>query len=276
MGPSRLLAPGALALAVAAVAVDSHAGFVTPVFVPPPLIRREANASLPGATLPSPAEAAPGQAPAIQYASLAPGACEAELTARGVAHASLAPSEAPGVLAPIKLLGDLHGVIFHLAGSRVPARPGGGGAASSQSVWEIVDCRLALALDDFAEQLARRGIVEVVHFSMYRPPPRRWAEGRIGSRHLGGLAIDIASFVKDSGDTLVVERDFHGRIGAKTCGPGTGPSPATAAAKELRQIACEAAERGFFNVELTPDFNWAHRNHFHLEVTRGVGWFYVH
>jgi len=26
---------------------------------------------------------------------------------------------------------------------------------------------------------------------------------------------------------------------------------------------------------LTPDFNRAHRNHFHLEVTAGVKWFMV-
>ena len=30
------------------------------------------------------------------------------------------------------------------------------------------------------------------------------------------------------------------------------------------------------NVELTPDFNWAHRNHLHLEVTAGARWFMVH
>ena len=29
-------------------------------------------------------------------------------------------------------------------------------------------------------------------------------------------------------------------------------------------------------VELTPDFNRAHRNHFHLEVTAGVRWFMAH
>ncbi len=27
---------------------------------------------------------------------------------------------------------------------------------------------------------------------------------------------------------------------------------------------------------LTPDYNYPHRNHFHLEVTAGVKWFVVH
>ena len=75
--------------------------------------------------------------------------------------------------------------------------------------------------------------------------------------------------MKRDGTTLVVERDFHGRIGAPTCGPGAGPHPATPEALELRQIVCDAADARLFNVALTPDFNWPHRNHFHLEVTAG-------
>ncbi|MFO0006556.1 MAG: hypothetical protein ACK559_36105 [bacterium] len=27
---------------------------------------------------------------------------------------------------------------------------------------------------------------------------------------------------------------------------------------------------------LTPNYNWPHRNHFHLEVTSGVKWYIVH
>jgi hypothetical protein len=30
-----------------------------------------------------------------------------------------------------------------------------------------------------------------------------------------------------------------------------------------------------FNVMLTPDYNWPHRNHFHLEVTAGARWVLV-
>ena len=38
---------------------------------------------------------------------------------------------------------------------------------------------------------------------------------------------------------------------------------------------CDAADARLFNVVLTPDFNWPHRNHFHLEVTAGARWFVV-
>ena len=100
--------------------------------------------------------------------------------------------------------------------------------------------------------------------------------GKTATRHPGGLAIDAAKFVRRDGTKLVVERDFHGRIGAKTCGPGTGPQPATPDALELRKIVCDAAQAKLFNVALTPDFNRPHYNHFHLEVTANTRWFYLH
>jgi hypothetical protein len=205
------------------------------------------------------------QAPAQRYGGLERDACLAELTSRGVPYALV--EEARGVLAPLRLTGPLHGVTFH---STVPANHRG------STPWEIVDCRLALALDDFAVQLHEHDIVDVVHYSIYRPPSKDWPVDRVASQHVGALAIDAASFTKSDGTKLDVEHDFHGRIGATTCGPGTGPEPATAEAIELREIVCDAAQAKLFNVELTPDYNWAHRNHFHLEVAAGVRWFVVH
>ncbi len=231
----------AVALAIAAMACG--AGRAQAGFGAPP--------GLPG----------PDEGPARRYGRLDRNACEAELSNRGIPYSPVA--EARGVLAPVRLTGPLRGVSFHTG---VPA------AERSSSPWEIVDCRLALALDDFALLLRAHDIVDVLHYSIYRPPPARWPADKVASRHPGGLAIDAASFTKKDGSRLDVELDFHGRIGATTCGPGAGPSPATAEAMELRQIVCEAAEAKLFNVALTPDYNWAHRNHFHLEVTAGVTW----
>jgi hypothetical protein len=203
--------------------------------------------------------------PARRYAGLDRAACEGQLTQRGISFVHI--EEARGVLAPVRLSGPLHGVSFHTG---MPP------SQRAKSPWEIVDCRLALALDDFAEQLSSHDVVEVLHFSIYRPPSPRWPADRIASRHPGALAIDAASFIKSDGTKLDVEHDFHGRIGAMTCGSGAGPSPATDEAIELRQIVCDAADAKLFNVALTPDYNWAHRNHFHLEVAAGVKWFMVH
>jgi hypothetical protein len=75
---------------------------------------------------------------------------------------------------------------------------------------------------------------------------------------------------------LDVDRDFHGAIGAKTCGEGAGPRRVTPAATRLREILCQAVAQHMFNVVLTPNFNRPHHNHFHLEVTSGVKWFLTH
>jgi hypothetical protein len=206
----------------------------------------------------------PGVTPAYRYGQLDAAACLAELQARGVPFVRV--EEARGVLAPLRLTGPIRGVTFR---SVLPA------AQRPRTPFEIVDCRLALSLSDFAEILARHGVTEVVHLSMYRPPPSKWPAGKIGRRHDGALAIDAGRFVRADGSTLDVEKDFHGRIGAPTCAPESSPWPGDAAAVELRQIVCEAADAHLFNVELTPDYNWQHRNHFHLEVTAHVKWFLV-
>jgi hypothetical protein len=201
--------------------------------------------------------------PARRYGAMTATACERELRARGVSFA-LVP-EARGVLLPMRLTGPIRGVTYHTG---LPER------SRATSPYEIVDCRLALALDDFSQILAEHDIVEVVHYSVYRPPtPRDLRGGGLGTRHPGALAIDAGSFIKKDGSKIVVEKDFHGGIGQRAC--GVAP-PADANAKELREIVCTAADQKLFNVVLTPDYNWQHRNHFHLEVTPNVSWFIIH
>lgn len=205
-------------------------------------------------------EVAAPDAPALRYGALTQAECEAELNAREIAFTR---ETAAGVLAPVRLSAPLHGVTFrtNLREDRRATTP-----------WEIADCRLVLALDDFAEILARHDVVEVRHYSMYRAPHRD--DGTILGQHNGGLALDAARFIKSDGTTLDVLDDFKGRRGSKTCGTHARKVKA-ATAVELREIVCEAVDRQLFNVVLTPNFNRAHRNHFHLEVTAGVKWFMV-
>jgi len=203
--------------------------------------------------------AAADELPAVRYASLTQDDCEAELTKRDIAFSR---ESAKGVLAPVRLGGPLHGVTF-----RTNLRE----AARATTIWEIADCRLVLALDDFAAILAAHDIVGVRHYSMYRAAPDSWPADRLGTRHNGGLALDAAHFIKSDGTALDVLADFKGRRGRKVCGPKAGKGR-TPAARELREIVCGAADAGLFNVILTPNYNRAHRNHFHLEVTAGVRW----
>ncbi|MBX3204706.1 MAG: extensin family protein [Labilithrix sp.] len=192
---------------------------------------------------------------ASRYAGLDRLSCEAELRRRRIAFTRV--GEARGVVAPLRLAGPLSGVTFR---SNLPA------SKSRTSPYDIYDCRLVLALDDFAQVLAKHDIVEVVHLSVYRPVSKKVRLSGAGRRHGGALAIDAAIFKTRDGRSLSVEKDFHPRrIGARPC-------PAPESASELRKIACEASDARLFNVLLTPDYNWAHRNHFHLEVTAGVRW----
>jgi len=279
--------------------------------------------------------------PAYRYANMTDAQALAELDHRGVLHAKL--EHVPGVRAPVRLLGRLHGVLVR---SALPE------SQRAQSPFEILDARLALALDDFCALLVRHDVDEVVHFSMYRPsaatpvrslpaaapapaargnaegarprpgpnaaqgaparkvaphkgtapriytPPKvRPGESRPGARlarrdpaatglstttwtppgtrHPAGLAIDVAMLHKRDGRWLTVRTDFHGRIGEKTCGEGARV-PDGEAARELHAVVCEARDPAIFTYVLTPDFNAAHADHFHMEVKPGVRWFLYH
>ncbi len=207
-----------------------------------------------------------GTAPAIAYGELKGDACVARLKQRKISFVEVTTPVA-GVDRPLRLTGPLHGVSFHSPGT--PAQ-------LAKSQYEIVDCRLVLALDDLSKILAAHDVVEGLHMSMYRPPPKNAKSKKARSQHEAALAIDLGTLVKSDGTKLSVLDDFHGAIGAKTCGKGSGPWPATKKGKELREILCAAYDARLFNVMLTPNYNKPHQNHFHLEVTRGVKWFLLH
>ena len=200
---------------------------------------------------------------AWKYGAMTKDECEAEVTKRGL---PFAPEETRGVLAGGRLTGPIRGVTFR---SRLSEEQ------RATSPWEIVDCRLVLALDDFAQVLVTHDVVEVRHYSMYRLTPKSWPPGKIGSQHHGGMAIDAAIFTTSDGTKIDVLDDWHGRIGAKTCGPAAAPRRKTEKAVKLRAILCEVAAQRIFNVILTPNHDRAHKNHFHLDVTPGAKWFVV-
>ena len=202
--------------------------------------------------------------PAYRYGAMSRSDCLAELKTRKIAFER--EGDTRGVTTPVRLTGPLHGVTFR---TNQPEK------RRTTSPWEIGDCRLILAVDDFAAILATRDVVEVIHYSMYRNKLKSAAD-EWGKRHPGGLALDAAKFIKKDGTTLVVDEHFNGAIDDKTCGDGAAPHPATPEALELRELVCAAASQHLFNVILTPNYNQAHHNHFHLEVTAGVKWFLLH
>jgi D-alanyl-D-alanine dipeptidase len=108
-------------------------------------------------------------------------------------------------------------------------------------------------------------------------PARSAAAGETAapSRHPAGLAIDVAKLHKRGGEWLDVASHFSGHIGARTCGDGA-LMPADDKARELWSIICEALAGRVFTYVLTPNYNLAHRDHFHMEIKAGARWLLYH
>ncbi len=190
--------------------------------------------------------------------------CLSELTRRGIAFRNV--GDAPGVRAPLRLRG-MRGTGRFTTGARESDR--------DSLPWEVLDCRLVVALDEWTRVLEAHDVSEVIFSSGWRPSPALAnSPGTEGKRHSGALALDVHSFRLRSGGELVVARDFHGRLDAPVCGPdAAAPNPDLPEARQLRSLICSTAEQRLFQSILTPNFDARHANHFHLEVTANVRWF---
>jgi hypothetical protein len=212
-----------------------------------------------------PADAEATAAAAYRYANATDAQVLAELAARRIPHERINPPPA-GVRLPLRLTGPLSGVNVH---STLPPEQ------RQKSPFEIMDARLALALDDLCRILAQHEIVELVHFTIYRPPGGESdGSGAAQTRHPGGMAIDVGALRKKTGQWLTVKKHWSPAIGAKTCGPGARKLEQEPG-RELVSLVCEAADRRVFHYMLTPHFNAAHADHLHLEIKPGVKWFLV-
>lgn len=198
------------------------------------------------------------RSPAYRYANASNEQVLRWISERRIPFAALTESK-PGVRLPGRLTGPLQGVSIHGTDLQHVA----------DSPYEILDGRLALALDDFCKVLAEHGIVELVHLTMFRPD--RSATKPL-TRHPGALAIDLSALRRSDGSWLRVKRDFRPAIGAKTCGSGALQTPSEAG-HLLQRAVCQARQRGIFHYALTPHFNAAHADHFHLELKPAVKWF---
>jgi len=240
-------------------------------------------------------------APAVRYSSLSAKKCKAKLKKRKIRFQPV--RSARGVLAPVRILDGVGGVLYRTA---LPRKK------RATNPHDVFDCRLVLALDDFSRILRKHDIDEVIIYSSWRPPSKKWPKGKLALRHPGAMAVDIDRLgkklrppkrpkppktvkkatkpvtkgkkkapknktAKPPKQTkriwLDVENDFNGLIGSTTCGPkARPPKPATPAALELRKIVCQAAAERLFTSILTPNYDKPHFNHFHFDLTPGVKW----
>lgn len=114
-----------------------------------------------------------------------------------------------------------------------------------------LDCQLALALATIGPELHAAGVREVHFGSIYR-----WSNVRVGgktkhalSRHALGLAMDVVSFVDDSGREANVARDYR------------RDDPV------LLEVERAIDASSSFRLVLTPRNDpVSHKDHFHIEA----------
>lgn len=200
---------------------------------------------------------------AYQYANMTNAEALAELERLRIPFEPASPPMS-GVRLPIRLTGSLRGVRIH---SVLPD------AEAARTPFEIMDARLALALDDFCRILAQHDVVELIHFTIYRPPTTLPADRNAPqTRHPGGMAIDMGALRKRDGQLLAVGPHWSASIGAKTCGANARKLVGRRG-RELMSILCEAYDQRIFHYSLSPHFDEPHGDHLHLEIKPGVKWF---
>lgn len=124
-------------------------------------------------------------------------------------------------------------------------------AQGSGKTQPIMDCQLVLALATFAPHLYELGVREVHVASIYR-----WSKVRVGgktkdllSRHALGLAMDVISFIDDTGREAVVAKDYKNDD------------------ELLLSVERAIDDSGLFRLVLTPKNDpVSHRDHFHVEA----------
>ena len=158
--------------------------------------------------------------------------CLSELSENHVPFREHAP--VLGIATPVVLTGPLHGIRFYAPDKRP----------------FLADCRLLLALDEIAPDLAAVGVTEVRFSGAY--VYKLTHPGRM-SMHAYGLAADLHAF-RIGGTTLEVKKDFA-RARGTTCNAGSPP---------LNLVACRIRAHAVFKEQLGPDDNAAHFDHFHV------------
>ncbi len=185
--------------------------------------------------------------PAVVAALAAPAAadagraCKAELDRRGIAWKR---ASRPGISIGVEITGPLGGVVFTAADHTL-----------------VIDCSLAVSLDEAGRYLRALGVEHVTFSSAYS---RRNVRGtNRPSKHSYGLAIDIHTFDGTDIGTLRVDRDYEQGLGDTVDCVG---SPLTQGGAILKVAQCQLVRSGLFHLVLSPDYDDAHHDHYHLEV----------
>lgn len=162
-----------------------------------------------------------------------------------------------GVEDPITVTLPLNGVGYRYNGSTDPRKTLYG------------DCALMKSLADAAPIMRKHEIVEFVDIGIYnyrcidqsKTPPNCTM-----SQHAYAKAIDIAAWKTSDGTKYTVLTDWNVDPATTTCSAATEGDKDTF----LHKVICELKAAGVWNIVLTPNYNDAHRNHFHVDLSEGA------
>jgi hypothetical protein len=166
--------------------------------------------------------------------------CYDELDARNV---SFKRAKRPGIVHGVEITGPLGGVTF----------------AGHDAL--VIDCSLAVSLDEVGRYFRALGVEAATFSSAYS---RRTVRGtNRPSKHSYGLAIDVHSISGPDVGSLRIDRDYEQGLGDAVDCVG---QPLTQGGAVLKILQCQLVRSGLFHLVLSPDYDDAHHDHFHLEA----------
>jgi hypothetical protein len=161
-----------------------------------------------------------------------------------------------GVADPVTIKLPLNGIAYRYSSNMTPRETLYG------------DCELMRSLAQAAPILRGNGVTQIVDIGIYNyrcidqslTPPNCTL-----SQHAYAKAIDIAELVHGDGTRYSVLDDWVIDAAGGTC------TAETEGDKDdfLHRVICELKSARVWNIVLTPNYNSAHRNHFHVDLTNG-------
>lgn len=179
--------------------------------------------------------------------------CHADLAARGVSfEPTVIPVDSPsghpnlvcGIDDPVYLLSPVHGVELKYIDGNVTERV-------------LAGCEMAHALVDTIDDVAESGVTSLLHIGTYNC--RVISGTSTLSQHAFANAIDIYGFEFDDGRLWTLVDDWEHDTQNFT----------TEAARWLYESGYRWHDQRYWNLILTPNYNSAHDNHFHVDLTPG-------
>lgn len=197
--------------------------------------------------------------------------CMEQLDQLGVQYTK---TSAKGVVDAVKLAGPLNGVLFAKTDTDTPSA-------------DPMGCEFVLRLWKFADVLKAHGFNKVGTLGSYcyrcccawstenycrgpnDPEPDCSKPPYSGySNHSWGRAMDIRWLYKSTGEKYDINNPAHWvewtGSSSETC--TTAKAAQTGISKQLYDLVCDQMSKQVFGICLTPNYNSAHRNHWHCDI----------